>query len=257
MSIEKTGSIVLSAAPYRESSLLVHLFTREHGRINAIAKGVRRPDRRAVPIERGYLIDHFTYIRPHRELQQITECQIRDHFPGIRGNLEKTAVRDVLIDMALSVMRDADPHADMFDCYARFLSDLDSMKCDTAAMLLHLSRHVFGMAARLGVGADFTVCSVCGRPFDSRSSVCLMIDKGLVRHESCGSSLSVTDRMIGGSAARLFSFADGTTCATLPVIPGREALRMVHCAVDYCRYHLDIRRNMQSLGFLDNLAAMV
>lgn len=257
MSIEKTGSIVLSAAPYRESSLLVNLFTREHGRINALARGVRRADRRAVPIERGYLIDHFTYIRPHRDLQQITECQIRDHFPGIRGNLEKTAVRDVLIDIVLSVMRDSDPHAEMFDYHARFLSELDSMKCDIAAMLLHLSKHIFGMATSLGVGVDFTVCSVCGKVFDSHTDVCLMIDKGLVRHGSCGRGLSVTDRVIGAEAAGFFSFVDGAAACALPVISGREGLRMVHCAVDYCRYHLDIRRNMQSLGFLDSLAVMI
>ncbi|RPH65193.1 MAG: DNA repair protein RecO, partial [Burkholderiales bacterium] len=34
---------LLHSTPYRETSLIVDLFTREHGRIAAVAKGAKRP----------------------------------------------------------------------------------------------------------------------------------------------------------------------------------------------------------------------
>ena len=34
---------MLHATPYRETSLIVELFTREHGRVAAVAKGAKRP----------------------------------------------------------------------------------------------------------------------------------------------------------------------------------------------------------------------
>ena len=39
-------SYILHARPYRETSLLLEIFTKDHGRMSAIAKGVRRPKSR-------------------------------------------------------------------------------------------------------------------------------------------------------------------------------------------------------------------
>ena len=41
--IDQQAAFLLHSVPYRESSLIVDLFTREHGRIAAVAKGARRP----------------------------------------------------------------------------------------------------------------------------------------------------------------------------------------------------------------------
>ena len=37
------AAYLLHSTPYRETSLIVDLFTREHGRIAAVAKGAKRP----------------------------------------------------------------------------------------------------------------------------------------------------------------------------------------------------------------------
>ncbi|HIC27439.1 MAG TPA: DNA repair protein RecO, partial [Gammaproteobacteria bacterium] len=36
-------SVVLHTRPYKETSLIVDLFTRNHGRVSVIAKGAQRP----------------------------------------------------------------------------------------------------------------------------------------------------------------------------------------------------------------------
>ena len=43
MSTEKTTAIVLRTVEFSETSLVVTLFTREFGKIGALAKGARRP----------------------------------------------------------------------------------------------------------------------------------------------------------------------------------------------------------------------
>ncbi|MGB5623428.1 MAG: recombination protein O N-terminal domain-containing protein, partial [Gammaproteobacteria bacterium] len=44
--IELEPAWVLHHRPFRDSSEIVELFTREHGRVAAVARGSRRPGRR-------------------------------------------------------------------------------------------------------------------------------------------------------------------------------------------------------------------
>ncbi|MEN9426425.1 MAG: hypothetical protein RLZZ220_774, partial [Pseudomonadota bacterium] len=41
--IDQQPGFVLHSYPYRETSLIVEVFSRDHGRIGLVAKGARRP----------------------------------------------------------------------------------------------------------------------------------------------------------------------------------------------------------------------
>ena len=255
MSIEKCTSIILSTTPFRESSLLLYLFTREHGRIHALAKGIRKGDRRGVPVERGYLIEHMTYMRPHRDLQQVTDCHIREHFPAIRGDLEKTAVRDVLFDLALGAIKVTDPHPELFDYMAGFLGMLERMCPGGGALLLHLSKMIFGFAGHLGVGVDFSGCGRCGKSFGEHGTAWLTIDRGMVRCDDCSPTQARTDRFLPGSIAAFFGCFGEPDSFPPPRLTDKESMGVLRLACEYCRYHLDIRRHLESLSFIEQLLA--
>ena len=50
MRIDQQPSFILHARPYRETSLLIDAFTREHGRVGLVARGVRRERSRLLVI---------------------------------------------------------------------------------------------------------------------------------------------------------------------------------------------------------------
>lgn len=256
MSIEKCTSIILSTTPFRESSLLLYLFTREHGRIHALAKGIRKGDRRGVPVERGYLVEHMTYMKPHRDLHQVTDCHIREHFPAIRCDLEKTAVRDVLFDLVLGAIGVTDPHSELFDYLAGFLGTLERMRHGGRALLLHLSKTIFGLAGHLGVGIDFRGCGTCGKNFDQNDAVWLTIDRGMVRCNDCSPAAAKADRLLPGNAAAFFGCLREPESFTPPQLTDKESMGVLRLACEYCRYHLDIRRHFESLSFIEQLFPM-
>ena len=41
--VDHQAAFLLHSVPYRETSLVVDLFTRDYGRVAAVAKGARRP----------------------------------------------------------------------------------------------------------------------------------------------------------------------------------------------------------------------
>lgn len=83
MAFYKTKAISLKAAPFAEADKLVTLFTRDHGKIKAIAKGARR-----VPSRLGGRVEPFTcaeyFIARGRSLDIISQCEVIETFQRIR-----------------------------------------------------------------------------------------------------------------------------------------------------------------------------
>jgi len=253
MSIDKTSSIILSVAPYRESSYLVTLFSRGHGRLGCIAKGLRRNDRRSVPLERGSLIEHTLYHKPNRDLHQITDCSIVEFFSDIRSDLEKTALRDLIIDILLASLSISDCNEELFITLNNFLNQLNLASSKSSDSILVATQALLSIAGSLGFSPELSCCSSCGAIFGQSDRTFFSIGDGTLRCTLC------TSHSTGGHTAIPYSnitllHPSTTLHATNPefVSTGR-ALSLLWIAVDYCRYHFDIRKKLSSLSFIEQL----
>ncbi|MFH1542815.1 MAG: DNA repair protein RecO [bacterium] len=83
MATYKTRAISLKTAPFAEADKMVTLFTRENGKIKAIAKGARR-----VPSSLGGRVETLSYgeffIVYGRSLDIISQCQMLESFQKVR-----------------------------------------------------------------------------------------------------------------------------------------------------------------------------
>ena len=92
MAIQKTRGIVLRVRDFRETSKLVTFITPDWGRLNTLAKGVRRPKSKL----RGKL-ELFNYgtliFYPSRnsDLHLLSQFDLLNDFPRAGENLEKSA----------------------------------------------------------------------------------------------------------------------------------------------------------------------
>src|SRR5579863_10308152 len=91
--IQKTDALVLRAIDYSETSQIVWFFTREHGRVHAIAKGARRarsPFEGALePLVHGEILFYRKKQRMNEEsgLDILKEFDPRNAFHGLRNDL--------------------------------------------------------------------------------------------------------------------------------------------------------------------------
>lgn len=90
MGLYRTEAIVIGHKNLGEADKILILFSPDRGRINAVARGVRRPRNRLLG---GSQI--FTYgkylIMQGKNLDNISQCEIKESFYKIRSNLERMA----------------------------------------------------------------------------------------------------------------------------------------------------------------------
>ncbi len=90
MALYKTDAIVLGHRNLGEADKILTLFSPDRGKIHAVARGVRRPRN---PILAGSQL--FSYSRflivEGRNLDSISQCEIKESFYRIRQNLESMA----------------------------------------------------------------------------------------------------------------------------------------------------------------------
>lgn len=253
MSIHKTSSIVLSTTPYRESSLIVTLFSVDYGRFQGIAKGIRSASKYSTPLERGMLIEHIVYVKKTRDIQTLADIQVSDFFPEIRGNIEKTAVRDTAFELLISSLKSGDRNPELFSFVLDFLSLLSNPEITQKTLLFLLWRFHFRFASIMGFETDFSTCTHCCKPLVStHSGGYLNHDQGGIVCNSCGKSHLGDDLFIPSELLSLQSFVDIPTNFS-SFLPPHQWLRLIRLASAYCRIHFDLKYPFRSLDFLEQV----
>lgn len=98
MGLYKAEAIVLRGRDYGEADRLLTLYSREHGKIPALAKGVRKPRSRL----RGG-VQPFTHslfvLYQGRALDTVTQSDARETFPGLASDLTLFASASYLAEL--------------------------------------------------------------------------------------------------------------------------------------------------------------
>ncbi|MBC7413755.1 MAG: DNA repair protein RecO [Herminiimonas sp.] len=143
---------VLHSYPYKETSLIVDVFTREHGRIALVAKGAKRPlsKLRGVlqtfqPLSVGW--------SGKSEIRTLTGAE----WVGGMLPLEKSALLCgfYLNELLFKMLARDDPHPALFDHYVATLNQLAHQ--EPAPIVLRKFERA--LLKETGVGGDFTFCT--------------------------------------------------------------------------------------------------
>ncbi|HPU54239.1 MAG TPA: DNA repair protein RecO [Burkholderiaceae bacterium] len=123
MKVEHQAAFLLHSVPYRETSLVVDLFTRDYGRIAAVAKGARRPHSalRGVLLQFQPLAAGWT---GRRELRTLTAA----HWVGGMASPQGDALLCAfyLNELLMKLLPREDPHPGLYEGYVQALLDLCS-----------------------------------------------------------------------------------------------------------------------------------
>jgi len=137
--------IVLARRSYGEADRILSVFSKHHGRVSLLAKGVRRTTSR----KRGH-IEVFSYIKLQashsKSLDLITEAETIDNFGEIRKNLKKAALAYYFMEVVGRTTREAEPHPEL---YSYLLKNLRMLKTETKLKRLRVN-FVYEILTALG-----------------------------------------------------------------------------------------------------------
>jgi DNA repair protein RecO (recombination protein O) len=156
---EKTSAIILRTIDFSESSCVVTLFTRDFGKISALAKGARRPKG---PFEAA--IDLLALVRivflskSSDALDLLTEAKLDRRFRAASKDLTRLYAGYYIIELLDDLTDNNDPHPELFDIANQTILNLDSEE-PVASNILR-----FEMAALnlLGHSPSWRQCVGCG-----------------------------------------------------------------------------------------------
>jgi DNA repair protein RecO (recombination protein O) len=145
-------AFVLHSYPYKETSLIVDMFTRDYGRIGLVAKGAKRPHSKL----RGVL-QTFQPLQASWSGKSELRTMIDAEWVGGMLPLEKTALLCgfYLNELLVKLLARDDPHPRLFDHYVATLNQL--AHGEPAPIVLRKFERA--LLKETGVAADLTRCT--------------------------------------------------------------------------------------------------
>jgi DNA repair protein RecO (recombination protein O) len=161
----KTKAISLRARPFAEADKLVTLFTREHGKIRAVARSARR-----IPSRLGGRVEALTYsdllIARGRSLDIISQCEVIESFQVLREEAESLRVGLYLLKLVDAGTAEGQHHPELFDLLLKALLTL-KQKVSPAKLAFRFERAFLRLEGiyREGIEPRYALCEHTGVDF--------------------------------------------------------------------------------------------
>ena len=179
---EKTEAIVLRAIPWSETSLVVTLWTRDFGKISAIAKGARRL---RSPFESALdLLAHSSVVflaKAGDVLDLLTEAKLLRRFRSSQQNLLHLYCGYYVAELLLALTEEGSSIDELFELTQRTLEDLDGCHAPAETML----RFELNFLRLLGHMPSLDACVGCGEAVAFEESAAFGIESGGVLCRAC------------------------------------------------------------------------
>ena len=103
--IRKTEGIVLKSYDYRETSKIAVFFTRDHGKITGVLKGIRRDYKKFGSNLDLFSVNHIIYYwHRNSDLHLVGQCDLTNFFFPIRADLKRTLAATYMLELVHKIM---------------------------------------------------------------------------------------------------------------------------------------------------------
>lgn len=137
--LHKTQGIVLSHIKYRETSIIVHVFTKAWGLQGYLVQGVRtkKPKYGIALFQPLMLLDMVVYHKKQGGLQRVSEVKCHRPNNHILGDLKKALIAIFLAEFIVKVVREEERNEPLFDFCWQSVIKLDEQATQYDLFHLH------------------------------------------------------------------------------------------------------------------------
>jgi DNA repair protein RecO (recombination protein O) len=210
MPSEKAAAIVLRTIDFSETSLVVTLFTREFGKIGALAKGARRlknPFESALDV---LTLCRIVFLHKSSEaLDLVTEAKVLRRFRPAGRSLADLYAAYYVAELLGELTHENDPHPELFDLADETLAALAGGE----AVPRRVARFELGALRLLGHMPSLDRCAECGKPLETSGKVAFGAIHGGALCQDCRAGKGQIVSVSPGVLRTMATWADATSQA--------------------------------------------
>jgi len=248
MALTKVEGVILKTQAYGDTSVILRLYTRELGKLSAIAKGARRPKSPfGGVLDNLNLVAAILYYHETRDLHTLKECDLVDGFAGLRDHFDRTAVAMGMAELLHRTGLEGEPQPEVFQALVdrcRALAGADR----------RFVNFYWAFALRLleesGTRLEWEQCAMCGGALPGTREK-LSLEHGGTLCPRCAGTV-VCDAVIGMETRKAGAYlanCPADRAGGLAMSP-RALQELEQVLTRYMRYHLAGYRESVSLKML-------
>lgn len=253
MAITETEGVLIKYQKFRDTSLIVTFYTRDLGRLKAVAKGARGPKSRFRSsldlFSHGHLV---AYVKQDRDLQLLSDFDAIRFYRKIQEDLRRFAHAGAAGELLEALVAGEEPHPELFDLLLDFLDTLEAAPPGSMSALFRA--YQLKTCALLGYRPELDRCAGCGR---TDGSMKFSPKMGGIVCAGCAAD-SFGAAMLPEAVLSTFRFmsAESLSDVAAEFAGGLRDESQIGPLLDaFLQYHVDRYRGLRSLQFLRKLPA--
>ncbi len=157
-----TPAIVIRRADYSDYDRMITLFSPEMGRIDAIARGCRRPKSPLINAVEPFTSGEFQLFA-HKERFSLEQCQISDSYFELRSDYDRLCHGVYWLKLLDDAILPDTTAPELFITTLRALAHLNYGELPPALVTMAFEMHFMALN---GLSPRMDACMCCGRPID-------------------------------------------------------------------------------------------
>ena len=236
MALYREHGIVLRTHKLGEADRIVAFYTAGHGKVRAVAKGVRKTRSKF-----GARLEPTSHVAAQfyegRNLDIVTQVETVDHFRAVREDLDRFARASAMLEAVDQVSEDAPPSTPLYQLLLRALRTLSAHPSN-----LVVAGFFWKLLALEGLRPTVDRCVRCGSP---EELVSFDLDEGGLLCRGCRRGTAVSPEAV----VLLQQILGGQLGAALDAPDSPAGIEVELLATRALEHHLE--RRLRSLGVLE------
>lgn len=184
MRLYRTEAVILTDSDLGDQDKVITLFSKNYGKVKAVAKGARRLKSRFSPaIQMLSYVTAVLYESKRTAMDTLNECEINSSFLGIRKDLLRLAYGYYVAELMMKFVQGSETPRFLFDLLLKTLFSLEKISKQSLPALIHSFE--LKILSILGYRPFLEGCIDCGRPIKKCNTLYFSGYEGGILCPSC------------------------------------------------------------------------
>lgn len=161
--------VVLKQIPYKDNDMILHVYTKDYGKLSFVAKGIRKLTSKNARASSPMMISEFS-VNLKKGLSTLIKASPINYLRHIKESIESEIVGNYILEYFYRYVEENEPDEDV---YKQLIKSLKALDYGYSPLLVYCLFQVF-ILNHNGISIDVDGCVVCG----SLKVVSISVDEG-------------------------------------------------------------------------------